>query len=439
MNTILSGKKILFATVPAEGHFNPLTGLAKHLQEQGCDVRWYCTSMFAERLKNLDIEHFPLVNAPDINAGNIFKLIPELNTNDPVKRYNIYRTQYAKRSSEYFEDIKDLQHIFAYDLIIADSFLPAIPFLKHKLNVPIVTIGIVPLAEDSVDTAPYSHALPPPENKETRALYADLYAKNPDRCKEATDLFESRLAAYNIPYTRSSIENRLVKEADLLLQIGIPEFEYYRSDLGENIRFIGALIPYTASNKSEKWYDARLEKYNKIVLVTQGTVEGDTTKILEPTLQAFKNSDVLVIATTGGNGTLKLRETYAAENVIIEDYISYEDVMPYADVYVTNGGYGGTLLSIVNELPLLAAGLHEGKNEICARIGYFNIGIDLKTETPDAKTIYDGVYEILHDKTYQENVTELSQKIKRYDGNRLCAKYIGDLLVKQQSSVSSDL
>jgi len=37
----LIGKKILFVTVPADGHFNPLTGLAKYLQDSGCEVRWY--------------------------------------------------------------------------------------------------------------------------------------------------------------------------------------------------------------------------------------------------------------------------------------------------------------------------------------------------------------------------------------------------------------
>ncbi len=31
------GAKILFASFPADGHFNPLTGLAFHLNEQGYD------------------------------------------------------------------------------------------------------------------------------------------------------------------------------------------------------------------------------------------------------------------------------------------------------------------------------------------------------------------------------------------------------------------
>ena len=33
--------KILFASMPADGHFNPLTGVAVDLAERGHDVRWY--------------------------------------------------------------------------------------------------------------------------------------------------------------------------------------------------------------------------------------------------------------------------------------------------------------------------------------------------------------------------------------------------------------
>ncbi len=56
--------------------------------------------------------------------------------------------------------------------------------------------------------------------------------------------------------------------------------------------------------------------------------------------------------------------------------------MPYPDVYITNEGYGGVMLAIENKLPMVLAGVHEGKNEINARIGYFKLGINLRTETP---------------------------------------------------------
>jgi hypothetical protein len=54
----LKGKKILFVNTPFDGHFNPLTGLAKYLSEIGYDVRWYTSNLFAEKLKKLSIPHF---------------------------------------------------------------------------------------------------------------------------------------------------------------------------------------------------------------------------------------------------------------------------------------------------------------------------------------------------------------------------------------------
>jgi UDP:flavonoid glycosyltransferase YjiC (YdhE family) len=41
ISDIRPGTRIMFACVPADGHFNPLTGLAVALAEAGCDVRWY--------------------------------------------------------------------------------------------------------------------------------------------------------------------------------------------------------------------------------------------------------------------------------------------------------------------------------------------------------------------------------------------------------------
>ena len=41
-----NGIKILFASVPADGHFNPMIRLAKHMQKSGYDVRWYAATKY---------------------------------------------------------------------------------------------------------------------------------------------------------------------------------------------------------------------------------------------------------------------------------------------------------------------------------------------------------------------------------------------------------
>jgi UDP:flavonoid glycosyltransferase YjiC (YdhE family) len=165
-----------------------------------------------------------------------------------------------------------------------------------------------------------------------------------------------------------------------------------------------------------------------VILVTQGTVEKDIDKLLIPTLEAFKNSDCLVIVTTGGSQTEELRKQYTYPNIIIEDFIPFDDVMPYADVYVTNGGYGGVLLSIQNQLPMVVAGVHEGKNEINARVGYFKFGVNLKTEKPSVLQLRKSVEEILENDVYSKNVKRLSEEFKKYNPNEICVNQAAKLL-----------
>lgn len=219
------------------------------------------------------------------------------------------------------------------------------------------------------------------------------------------------------------------QKSDLLLQIGTPGFEYTRSDLSKNIRFIGALLPYTANKKQAPEIDeVVLRKYSKVILVTQGTLEKDPEKIIVPTLEAFKDSNYLVIATTGGSKTQELIDRYPQENIMIRDFIPFNEIMPHCNVYVTNGGYGGVMLGIENKLPLVVAGVHEGKNEINARVGYFKLGIDLKTEFPKPEQIKQSVEKVLSNSVYLDNVTNLSREFGNYAPQLLCEKYVNEVL-----------
>ena len=116
------------------------------------------------------------------------------------------------------------------------------------------------------------------------------------------------------------------------------------------------------------------------------------------------------------------------ENIAIEDFIDFDFLMPRTDIYITNGGCGGTLLAIDYAIPVVAAGVNEGKNEICSRIGYFKLGINLKTEKPTPEKIKAAVDEIVSNPIYKRNVEKLRNEFRQYGTNKLCAEYILDLI-----------
>ena len=105
---------------------------------------------------------------------------------------------------------------------------------------------------------------------------------------------------------------------------------------------------------------------------------------------------------------------------------------------VTNGGYGGVMLGIENKLPMVVAGVHEGKNEICARVGYFKLGINLKTEKPTARQIRNSVNKIMASSLYRTNVEKLGKEFKGYHPDELCARYAAYLLEQPAKVLSSE-
>lgn len=426
----LAGKKILFANFPADGHFNPLTGLAVYLQDLGCDVRWYTSEKYAPKLKQIGIPHIPMKAALD--TSDVDKAFPE---RDKIKgtvkklRFDISNI-FVLRGPEYYADLLQLYSTsFAFDLLIADCAFTGVPFVKDLMRIPVIGIGVLPLTETSKDLPPPGLGMTPSYSVIGKIKQA-LLRKISDQIlfKQSNKLLHKILDKYHVPHNKESVFDLLPKKTTLFLQSGTPGFEYYRSDLSNNIRFAGALLPFSSKRSMQSWFDKRMTEYKKMVIVTQGTVEKNIEKIIVPTLEALKDSDTLVIATTGGSGTAELQRRFPQKNIIIADFIPFSEIMPYADAYITNGGYGGVMLGVENKVPMIVAGVHEGKNEINARVGYFKLGINLKKESPKPEEIKKAVNKLLGDSIYKQNLDKLAKEFATYNPNKLCAYYAAKLL-----------
>ena len=422
-------KKILFANVPAEGHFNPMTGIAMELKSQGHDVRWYTSNMFNEKLKRLGIPHYPFKKALEVNQFTINDVFPErikLKAGVPQLKFDI-KNFFVYRAPEYFEDINEIKEDFPFEVFVCDAAFTAGQIVKKKLNVPSVGIGISPVMSTSKDLPPYGLGLTPSHSFAGRIKQKLLrFAAKNFLFKESTAEDNKILKRYDLAAEKVILFDIPVLRSDIFLQSGVPGFEYERSDMPEKLKFVGPLHAYKSSQQKEynyEWQD-KLNNFKKNILISQGTFEPDHSKLIIPALEALTNENYLLIVATGHHHTKELRKKYHQDNIVIEDFIDFDFIMPRTDIYITNGGYGGVLLAIDHALPMLAAGVNEGKNEICARIGYFKLGIDLKTEKPSAEKIKKAVNEILSNEVYKQNIEKLRDEFRSYDSTKLSAECI---------------
>lgn len=434
LNTIGNQKKrILFANIPADGHFSPLTALAVHLKNSGHDVRWYTGPSYAAKIEKLGIPYYLFDRAKEVTVNNIDEVFPKRQKiKNHVKKviFDIC-TYFIERGPEFYEDIKEINKSYDFDVLVADNAFTGISFVREKLKKHTVAIGVLPLGESSKELPPPIMGLTPANTYAGKALHGFLrFLTDNVLLKKPYTLVQKYHSQYGIKAKSKNIFDMQIEKSTLYLQSGTPGFEYKRPNLSKHIHFIGPLLPHATGTSKNNSFKSMLGKYAKVILVTQGTFEGDVNKLIIPSIEAFKGTDNLVIVTTAGWHTAMLRDKYRAyENILIEDFIPFNDVMPYVDVFVSNGGYGGVILGICNRIPMVVAGIHEGKNEICARVGYFKLGLNLRTEKPSPSKIINAVNEVMNNSIYKRNVEKLAKEFKHYSPERLCENYIDKLPV----------
>jgi UDP:flavonoid glycosyltransferase YjiC (YdhE family) len=75
-----------------------------------------------------------------------------------------------------------------------------------------------------------------------------------------------------------------------------------------------------------------------VVLINQGTIATDSSKLLRPSLTALEaEDDLLVIAVTGGPDPTTVGPLPAIARV--ERFIPFERLLPYVELLVSNGGF----------------------------------------------------------------------------------------------------
>src|SRR5262249_35020440 len=136
-----------------------------------------------------------------------------------------------------------------------------------------------------------------------------------------------------------TLHDSVVEFADTYMQLTVPGFEYPR-DFPSSVRFVGTppIIPGQAPLPS---WAHELDGSRKVVLVTQGTFANHNLGLLiAPTLAGLANEPDLLVVVTAGGRPIEAVPGPIPGNARLATYLPFEWLLPKADVFVTNGGYG---------------------------------------------------------------------------------------------------
>jgi UDP:flavonoid glycosyltransferase YjiC (YdhE family) len=410
--------RLLFASLPADGHFNPLTGVATHLAGRGHDVRWYAGPQYASKVEALGMDCFPYDRATEITGDNLNELFPERARLKGPKQISFdLEKVFVANVESHFLDISDIHTSFPFDVLFCDGAVYAAKLVAERLGVPVYAVGLSTVIPDD-DGPPPFFGLRPTGTFIGRTVHRVVRRMLISTMRPGVRAYNEVLAAYGLaPIPPDGFPHHPMAAARRVFLNGSPGMEFAGYRPPSNAEFVGALVPARpAMVTGAPLPPAVLRPGTSVVAVSQGTVDNsDPTKLIVPTLEALAGTRHVVVATTGGVQTAELRRRFAAPNVIVEDFVDFDALFPHVDAFVCNGGYGSILTAFRHGVPVVGAGKREGKNDNNARIGVNRLGVDLRTERPKPVRIAAAVEHVLADADIAANVARLRAELDSYD------------------------
>ncbi len=322
-----------------------------------------------------------------------------------------------------------------FDAILTDSaFFGILPFLlgDAAARPPVLSYSTTPLMITSRDTAPCGLGMAPSpttlgrlRNRALTVLSQKLLLRE---CQNTANVLLDRMNSRQLP--TFILDSGVL--ADRYIVPTVPEFDYPRSDLPSNVRYVGAVHPGPSRGFRRPPWWSELDGDRPVVHVTQGNIDNaDLGRLLVPTIDALGGEDVIVVATTGGRDVSQLKVPLPM-NTYVAEYIPHDLLLPKVDVMVTNGGYGAVQRALSMGVPLIVAPNTGDKPEVAARVAWTGAGVNLKTGRPSAGAVRGAVREVLSDGRYLRSARKLEVAFARRNGIAEIAALVDEVITERQ-------
>ncbi|KAF6793081.1 udp-glucuronosyl udp-glucosyltransferase [Colletotrichum sojae] len=430
---------LLITAFPGEGHTNPLINIASYLAKNGYEVVFMAPEPFRGKIEATGAEYLHIDNPMNNEVFQAFRdaaLLPKGPERVAAQYVAVFfvmqpaRTQNTENALAMLRARDpDREIIFMEDVFNSSfwAFRHGRPLPAGFTTLPkAIGFGVAPLLIESQDTGPMSLGLLPDSTESGRKrnkIIHELVEKGPMKIliDEWHDAMR-RCGCTDIP--SGPFFKACYAAYDAVLQLCSPSLEYQLSDLPSKIEFVGVLPRKVIKPDFQypTWWPAvettQEQNYRYVVFVSQGTLNPDYSELIFPALKAFADrEDILVVITLGVHDAKLPPDVDIPPNARVIDYMPYDAILKYTDVFVSNAGYGTYTHAVSNGVPVLLAGENEEKIEVTMRAVYAGVGLSLETQTPTSEQVRKGVEQILQDNKYKKAAMKL--KMENDDMNAL--------------------
>jgi UDP:flavonoid glycosyltransferase YjiC (YdhE family) len=231
---------------------------------------------------------------------------------------------------------------------------------------------------------------------------------------------------FKLPPYKNFFQKEGWDRSAMVMQPTVPQFEYALPDLPQHVYFIGPIQLSVDSNFTPpEWWPKIISGEKKVILINQGTIAKNINNLIKPAIEALQDEDVYVIAVPLSDGQLNS----IPANTFTSTFIPFANLLPYIDLMITNGGYGGVQNALSYGIPLILAGTTEDKMEVSARVEFTKVGINLRKNNPTPKQIKSAVSKVFSNNTYRENAKRMQNEMAKFDAPQKAIELLESIIL----------
>lgn len=414
--------RFMLSAAPFSGHVAPLASVAEALVSRGHSVRFYTGSAFRDQVERAGATLIPWTHAPDFDEQNLEATFPRLVGKKGVRQLIINVVDcFINTAPAQVEDLQAAWDREPWDACAADEVSLGAVFLAKRMGKPWSTIAVLPLQLPGPAGPPSGLGIAPGTGPIGRARDAALRILVPAMSGPLRRPLARAQADVGIVDSHLT-PDRLGFSDTLIVASGAPLLDYGRTDRPDWLHFVGEIRkPASAGTSLPPWWPELAGR--TVIHVTQGTLNIDSNDLIRPALDALADRDALVVVSTGtpGRDTLPFA---APANARVGGILPYAELLPQADLVVTNGGWGGVLASLACGVPLVVAGGDLDKPEVAGRVAWAGAGVNLRTGRPTAEKVAAGIDRVLTEPSFRAAAKRVGAQLTALGGAARAAELL---------------
>jgi MGT family glycosyltransferase len=425
--------RFLVTCWPDAGHVNPQLSIAAELQARGHQVGFYTGSSATALLSAERFTTFPFVHNRDEQVRpRVYDAIRRRRDIFWLPRLmaRTYREWLVGTIPGQVEDLVPIVRTWQPDVVMTDTIMwGPVVVLREACNVPVaMTSNTIGCWVPGPQARPWIRACPRPlarpiwqacEQVRALALAGQLKRINQLR------------ASFGLPSMDLSISSAV---AQLPLQTvpSVPELDFNRTDIPSSVHYVGACVWTKPSGEKPPDYLDSLAAKDRVVHVTEGSAHFEQPFLLKAAAEALGNQPVQVIMASGRQrNPADLGLASVAPNVRVEQWVSYEHLLPKCSVVVTTGGAGTVMATLQAGVPLVVVPTMWDKTDNALRVVHAGVGLHLDPRDCTPATLRAAVNRILDEPSFRRNAQELARKLAEAGGPSRAADLLEQLAARR--------